>query len=212
MSRFQSVSLPTLGDTSGMREVENEARKMGLDLLQKLNTVDAELTADVAVVQANVDAVQANVDALDLAVSTAFATVVTGSLVNASAISLTTATTANITSIVLPAGSWDISGSVSLIPTATTSIGSSTYAVGQTSATLPAPAAGDLPGATTGEFRIRPPIVISTVYNTTQTQTTTLPTYRVTLSASTTLYLMVNIAFTVSTLSAYGWIQARKVY
>jgi hypothetical protein len=212
MSRFQSVSLPTLSDTSGMREVENEARKMGLDILQKLNTVDAELTADIATVQENVDTVQANVDALDTAISTAFGTVVSGSRLSASSLALVSGTTTDITSITLTAGSWDISGAISLIPATTTSVGLSVYAIGPTSATLPGGGGGELPNSATGSARIRPQIVVPTVYNTTQHQTALMPTYRATLTATTTLYLMVDIAFTVSTLSAYGWIQARKVY
>jgi len=41
MSKFQSISLPTLSDSATMKEVENESRKMGLDILNKLNTVDS---------------------------------------------------------------------------------------------------------------------------------------------------------------------------
>jgi hypothetical protein len=39
MSKFQSISLPTLSDSATMKEVENESRKMGLDILNKINTV-----------------------------------------------------------------------------------------------------------------------------------------------------------------------------
>lgn len=39
MSKFQSISLPTLSDSATMKEVENESRKMGLDILNKLNAV-----------------------------------------------------------------------------------------------------------------------------------------------------------------------------
>jgi hypothetical protein len=39
MSKFQSISLPTLSDSATMKEVENESRKMGLDILNKLNSV-----------------------------------------------------------------------------------------------------------------------------------------------------------------------------
>jgi len=41
MSKFQSISLPTLSDSATMKEVENESRKMGLDILNKINTVDS---------------------------------------------------------------------------------------------------------------------------------------------------------------------------
>ena len=44
MSKFQSISLPTLSDSATMKEVENESRKMGLDILNKLNTVDSNAT------------------------------------------------------------------------------------------------------------------------------------------------------------------------
>ena len=39
MSKFQSISLPTLSDSATMKEVENESRKMGLDILNKINSV-----------------------------------------------------------------------------------------------------------------------------------------------------------------------------
>jgi len=39
MSKFQSISLPTLSDSATMKEVENESRKMGLDILNKINAV-----------------------------------------------------------------------------------------------------------------------------------------------------------------------------
>lgn len=117
-----------------------------------------------------------------------------------SAVSLTTATPADVTSISLTAGDWDVWGNIWYTPGATTSITIHQGAVNTTSATLPtAPGAGanykvveaaTVPNAIFGEF---------------------VGQRRLSLSGTTTVYLVTQATFTVSTLAAYGYIGARRV-
>lgn len=114
-----------------------------------------------------------------------------------SAVALTTATTANVTSITLPAGDWSIFGTVGFIPAASTSITVLGGGNSQTSATLDAlgtsfayTQAAVVPGAVA--------------------QLIPLPMDRVVLSSPTTIYLVARATFTVSTLGAFGIICARR--
>lgn len=122
------------------------------------------------------------------------------SVAQGSAIALTTATTANITSIVLTPGDWNVFGVVGLLPAASTSITTRSGGSSATSATLGAlgsffasPSAATVPGAV-GQVHV-------------------IPTVRVQVAAgsSTTIYLVAQSTFTVSTMSAYGLISARRI-
>lgn len=117
-----------------------------------------------------------------------------------SAIALTSGAPANITSIVLTAGDWDISGNVFFNPGATTSItrygcsletisGAFTSVPPQTaviSCAAVVPGAGGVMGFPT-------------------------PIFRQNVTGSTTIYLTAVAVFTVSTLSGFGFIAARRV-
>jgi hypothetical protein len=110
---------------------------------------------------------------------------------------LTTATTANIVSITLPAGDWDISGFIEFTGNAATTV---TYVAGGfslVSATLPVIKSATASVATSGT-------IFSAV-----NQTLNLQTYRVSISTATTYYLVARAAFAVSTCTVYGLIQAR---
>lgn len=118
-------------------------------------------------------------------------------LAQASAVSLTTATTANVTSITLPAGDWSIFGLIGFIPAASTSITVLGSGNSQTSATLDAlgtsfafTQAAVVPGAVAQLFPI--------------------PMDRVLLTQPTTIYLVARSTFTVSTLGAFGVLSARR--
>lgn len=116
---------------------------------------------------------------------------------SASAVTLTSGTSANVTSITLSAGDWDVSGTIGF-----TSAGSTvrSYLIGgvsTTTATLPI-----------GEFRasVNPPsssAVTDDIY--------ALPAQRINVSSSTTVYLVALASFTTSTCKAYGVIRARRV-
>lgn len=114
-----------------------------------------------------------------------------------SATSLTTNTYKNVTTISLTAGDWDVSGNVAFVPTGTTNIanlsGSASVVSGAESTDFGVVSIN--PNGVTGAINSILPIT----------------NMRVTLAVTTTVYLVVKATFTVSTLSAYGAIHARRV-
>lgn len=122
---------------------------------------------------------------------------VSSTIASGSAINLSNNTTANITSISLPAGDWEVSGNVVFTANAATTATVFQAAISSTSATLPtAPGAGALSvlGVSVGAGGTEP----------------TLPTgvTRIVLTTTTTIYLVAQSTFAVNTMSAYGYIQA----
>jgi len=123
---------------------------------------------------------------------------IVSSIVNSgSAVALTTATPADMLSINLDAGDWDIWGNISFIPAATTNVVQARAWISDTSVTLPDAAfysgiqntsAGVVPADTFG-------FCVSCV--------------RVSVAAPTTYYLSCTSAFTVDTLSVCGALYAR---
>lgn len=113
-----------------------------------------------------------------------------------SAVALTNAVPANITSITLPPGVWLLWGNFVTIPAASTTTSSSTISISTTSAT-------NAPQPNGGAF---------TVYSSSVAAgfSIALPTgtMRVSITASTTYYLVVDVGFAVSTMSAYGFLGA----
>ena len=124
--------------------------------------------------------------------------IVTAAVAAASAVALTTNVTANVTSISLTAGDWDVTGIVQYTPAATTSITQLTQGSSSTSATLGAQ-------GTFSKF------VTAANILTAVDPAWALPTVRFSLTTTTTIYLVANATFTVSTLAAYGVIRARRV-
>jgi hypothetical protein len=113
-----------------------------------------------------------------------------------SAVALTTATAANVTSISLPAGRWDVTYDVYFAGTSTTSTRQES-SFGATSATL---------STTTGHF-------VSTPFMTTllsDTWTHSKSAARITVSSTTTYYLVARATFSAGTMSAFGEIRARR--
>jgi len=117
----------------------------------------------------------------------------------ASAISLTTNTPANVTSISLTAGDWDVWGNVGFNGNAATTFSTGEGWVSSTSATVP-----DL-----SLFSNRPYGTPTTIF-TTDNVCFTVPQRRFKLSGTTTIYLGVFAVFAVNTCSAYGAIYARR--
>jgi hypothetical protein len=115
-----------------------------------------------------------------------------------SAIALTTATPANVTSISLTAGDWDVWGSVAFNPGASTTITVESGGIGITSATLPIS-----PGA--GAYAS-----VSATFTTGAGDTLPVGMTRLSLAAPTTVYLVAQASFAVSTMGAYGFIGARR--
>lgn len=122
--------------------------------------------------------------------------VITSTVLLGSAISLSAGTVANITTLSLTAGDWDLFGVIAFSPGATTSVTQVIGSFSPTSATL----------ATTPEQA-----KISTAANVMVTDTAlAMPTTRVSLAAPATYYLVARAIFTVSTMVAYGRITARR--
>lgn len=125
---------------------------------------------------------------------------ISSSIVIGSAVALTTSVIANVTSISLTAGDWDITGSVWFNPGTTTSVtryGGGTSTTSSTLTNTPltdfiTSSAAFIPGASAN---IGNP----------------LPTFRVTISGTTSYFLNAVAVFTVSTLGGYGYIRARRV-
>lgn len=117
--------------------------------------------------------------------------------VTGSSVSLTTNTTANVDSLTLTAGDWDVYGVVDFTFGATTSYTYAAGGVSSTSATLVA----DQGFAHTTPAEV--PV------NTNDQSYPIAPT-RFSVSGSTKVYLVARSTFTVSTLKAYGTISARR--
>ena len=119
------------------------------------------------------------------------------------AVSLTTATTENITSISLPAGDWDVRGQVNFVLSGVTST-LHQIGISLTSATLPSQAGGSGLGTD--------PLVIFPLITTLLSNTLTLPAahVRISLANTTTVYLVARSTFALGSESAYGTIFARR--
>lgn len=125
--------------------------------------------------------------------------VVTASVASGSAVSLTSTTAANVTSVSLTAGDWTVCGNVLFTLGGTTTSTVSQAAFSSTSATLPTAPAGGWSewkngGATwTGNIPSRD-----------------VTCHRASVASTTTYYLVVNNTFATSTTVAYGTIYARR--
>lgn len=116
-----------------------------------------------------------------------------------SSVAISSGTTANITSISLTPGDWDISAFGGVSAGGATMYTTMFISHGTTSATLDVTVgklssfstAGIVPGNGNGF-------------------SATLPTYRISVSTNTTYYLTINSSFSVSTSTALGYIKARR--
>jgi hypothetical protein len=114
----------------------------------------------------------------------------------ATGVSLTNVTTANITSISLTAGDWDVSGVVRVNPAGTTTMNFQLQGISITSG-----AAGAL-----GTFTQS-----SGPFTTGQNDYNSTPVTRISVASTTTVFLVAQIGFGVSTCTADGIIRARRV-
>lgn len=123
----------------------------------------------------------------------------TAVLASGSAISLTSGVDANVTSISLTAGDWEVRGGVVFVAAATTTISRLRASSSITSGALTAAPDG-------GGIFIDAPF-------TTGPATNALPVgvFRYSLASTTTIFLIASAAFGVSTMTAYGSLYARRV-
>lgn len=117
----------------------------------------------------------------------------------ASAVALTNGATANITTITLTNGDWTVWGTLATNPSVGTTQTRVITSISTTSATLPTVPNG-------GAYNAVSTAAVATVSN-------ILPTgeMRISVAGSTTVYLLANVSFAVSTLTGYGYLGARRV-
>lgn len=134
---------------------------------------------------------------------------ISSNIASGSAVSLTTGVAADVTSISLTAGDWDVEGLVGYVTTGTTSLTVAASYVGSQSNNLPTPPNNTSPMGGGGmNFLRMAAFVPGSTVNAFQ-----LPTGKVRVSVNTTtsIFLGAFAAFSASTLSAYGHIGARRV-
>jgi hypothetical protein len=119
-------------------------------------------------------------------------------LVSGSATSLTTNTDKDIITITLSAGDWDVTGTTYFIPASTTSV-----TVFRTSLSLTLNTMDTTPGRNNNQS--------IPFTGTGGIESISVAPYRFSVSGSTTVHLVANMVFTVSTATAYGIIRARRV-
>jgi hypothetical protein len=112
---------------------------------------------------------------------------------------VTNGVTANVTSISLTAGDWDVSGMIGFNGAASTTVNAAIGGPSLTSATLDGTNGRQFSNYFNG----------STVFANTAIQMA-IPTARFSLGSTTTVYLTANLNFAVSTASAFGTIRARR--
>lgn len=110
--------------------------------------------------------------------------------------SLTTSTPANATSVSLTAGDWDVTGAVQFVPAGGTTVSSVFAGIGTVSATLPS--FPNLAG-------------FNTTFATGSGEIVNVPTTRINVSTTTTVFMVAQSAFGTSTMTCNGFIRARRV-
>ena len=126
---------------------------------------------------------------------------VSGTLAVGSATSLTTATAKTIISISLTAGDWDVAATGYILPAAGTQVASVASSISQTNNTLDT-ANGSIVSNALGNMVVA---TFSTEHG------VPVAPVRISLSGTTTIYLVMTATFSVSTMTAYGNIRARRV-
>lgn len=116
-----------------------------------------------------------------------------------SAVPLTTNVPANVLSISLTAGDWDVWATLGTNGGATTTVQNIQAAVSTTTGTLPTPPNG---GAYVLDTTSRAAGATSNLY--------AVGTIRINLTATTNVFLVAQVGFLASTMSAYGFIGARR--
>jgi hypothetical protein len=117
-------------------------------------------------------------------------------IASGSAVSLTTATAANITSISLTAGDWDVEGNIDFSASTATVTGTS-GGISTTTATVP-----------TDGSEVYSGVQVTLL---SENDAVTLPRKRISISGTTTVYLVGKSTFSAGSVSAFGSITARRV-
>lgn len=121
--------------------------------------------------------------------------IVHSEVVAGSAVSLTTATAANVTSISLTAGDWDVRGNVNFAGASST-VTARSGGLTSTSATVPTDGTEVFAGGQTT--------------TTSETTSVSVPSKRFSLASTTTIYLVGKATFSAGTMGEFGSISARR--
>lgn len=113
-----------------------------------------------------------------------------------SPVALTTATAANVTTLSLTAGDWDVEGNINLSAT-TATITASQGGISIVSATVPTDGSEVYSG------------VVTTALS--EINSIVLPRHRVVVSSTTTTYMVVKLTFSAGSVGAFGSFTARRV-
>jgi len=119
-------------------------------------------------------------------------------VVSGSAVALVTGTAKTVTSISLTAGDWDVDAIGYIAPAATTNVTNSAVSISGTTNTFDGTPGKANGFTTTGVVTGGPSL------------SQVIPPYRLSLSATTTVFLICQAVFTISTASAFGIIRARR--
>jgi hypothetical protein len=133
----------------------------------------------------------------DSAVSGSVGEIISQTVTKGSPVALATSVTANVTSISLTAGDWDVWATCGVVGTGTTVLSYYGFDISQTSLTQ----------NTDGIANIGAPLVATSV--TGRFVWAIAPT-QINVSTTTTVYLVTNCGFSTSTMSAYGTLVARR--
>lgn len=125
---------------------------------------------------------------------------ISSTVLSGSAVPLTSGTAANITSISLTAGDWDVDSVAYLTTGTSTSYSNLISSLSTTTAAL-----NTAPGQWFGNA------TAAQVAGTGVTISSAIPPFRFSLASTTTIFLVVSSSFTVSTMSAYGILRARRM-
>jgi hypothetical protein len=117
------------------------------------------------------------------------------------AVALASTTAANVTTIALTPGDWDVAGAVHFAGDVTTTVNQLAGGINTTSATLPTGPDALTEGGFSG----------AVVFNTSADETMPIQPTRLSLAAPATVYLVAKATFAVSTCVAYGILRARRV-
>lgn len=124
---------------------------------------------------------------------------ISSTIATGSSVTLSTGVAANVTSISLTAGDWDVTGVVDFTFGATTSYTNIIGSISQTSATL---------GGQDQGFDYETSAIVPTAG---ADISWVMPTVRISLSGTVTIFLVAQGTFTVSTLKVYGTLRARRM-
>lgn len=125
--------------------------------------------------------------------------IVESTIVSGSAVSLSNGVAANITSISLTAGEWDVWGSIAIAAASGTTVTQVAGWISTTSATLPT------------NPNLGAEVIITAPFSASGLQTLPVGSRHLTLAATTTVYLSVYTEFGVSTNAGFGYLGARRV-